>query len=81
MVGGLSDRDILGDVFKDIRAVGQQRIWSNLYMTNDPGGAEEKLDSFGGSGDKTYSFEFDDTGKVAGYISQDQARVLSMRTA
>ena len=50
-------------------------------MTNDPGGAEEKLDSFGGSGDKTCSFEFDDTGEVAGYISQDLARVLSIRTA
>ena len=50
-------------------------------MTNVTGGAQEKLDSFGGSGDKTCSFEFDDTGEVAGYISQDLARVLSMRTA
>ena len=50
-------------------------------MTNVTGGSQEKLDSFGGSGVKTYSFEFGDTGEVAGYISQDQARVLSMRTA
>lgn len=50
-------------------------------MTNVTGGSQEKLDSFGGSGVKTYSFEFDDTGEVAGYISQDLARVLSMRTA
>ncbi|MCH8309747.1 MAG: hypothetical protein IIB17_04535, partial [Chloroflexi bacterium] len=40
-------------------------------MSNDFENQEEKLDSF----------EFDEAGEAAGYISLDQARVLAMRTA
>jgi hypothetical protein len=40
-------------------------------MSNDFEDQDEKLDSF----------EFDDAGEAAGYISLDQARVLAMRSA